>query len=65
GRLDEAIRKYQAALRINPNYAEAHYSLGVTYGLQGRRDETIREVQLAAQLGYEPAREVLVQMGLL
>ena len=36
GRIDEAIREYQAALRINPDDAEAHYNLGVVYGQQGR-----------------------------
>ena len=29
GRTDEAIREYQAALRINPDSADAHHNLGV------------------------------------
>ena len=32
GRPEDAIREYQAALRVNPNYADAHYNLGVAYG---------------------------------
>ena len=50
GRTDEAIREFQAALRINPNVAEAHYSLGVIYMQQGRMDEAIREYQAALRI---------------
>ena len=35
GRTDEAIREYQAALRINPDYAKAHCNLGVAYARTG------------------------------
>ena len=50
GRTDEAIREYQAALRINPDYDEAHYNLGVIYRQQGRIDEAIREYQAALRI---------------
>ena len=46
----EEIREYQAALRINPDYAEAHYNLGVVYTRQGRIDEAIRELQAALRI---------------
>jgi len=55
GRWDEAIREYQAALRINPEYAEAHYNLGVAYAEQGRLDEAIREWQAALRINPEYA----------
>ena len=45
GRTDEETREYQAALRINPDYADAHYNLGVIYGQRGapmRRCGSIR-----------------------
>ncbi|MCA9210962.1 MAG: tetratricopeptide repeat protein, partial [Planctomycetales bacterium] len=35
GRLDEAIERYQAALRIDANYAEAHYALSLIRLLRG------------------------------
>ena len=50
GHLDEAIREYQAALRINPDFAEAHLNLGMAYGQQGRPDEAIREYQAALRI---------------
>ena len=34
-------------LRSNPDYANAHFDLGVVYGQQGRTDEAIREYQAA------------------
>jgi len=50
GRLDEAIREYQAALRVNPNYAETHYNLGLAYRQQGRLDEAIHEYEAALRI---------------
>ena len=50
GRLDEAIKELQVALRLNPAYANAHNSLGIVYALQGRLDEAIREYQTALRL---------------
>jgi serine/threonine protein kinase len=41
GRTDEAIREYQAALRINPDYAEAHNNLAAC-----RRVVTLRQAGL-------------------
>ncbi|GAF92455.1 unnamed protein product, partial [marine sediment metagenome] len=35
GRLDEAIREFQAALRTSQDYAKAHYVLGLAYEQQG------------------------------
>jgi len=62
GRLDESPREYEAALSIKPNDAEMHYMLATIYARQGR-PEAIRELQLAAQLGFEPARHGLAQIG--
>ena len=50
GRTDEAIREFQTALRINPDYAKAHYHLGMACGQQGRTDEEIREYQAALRI---------------
>jgi hypothetical protein len=50
-------------LRVNPDLAEGHFSLGLAYGQQGREDEAIREVRIAARLGHQPAREALAAWG--
>jgi len=44
-RWDDAVREFQAALRIDPDNASAHFALGVVYGKQGNSDEAIREFQ--------------------
>ena len=35
GNLDQAIAKYQKALQIDPNFAQAHNNLGLVYYNQG------------------------------
>lgn len=40
-RLDEAKEHYLKALRINPDYMEAHNNLGIALEMQGLRDEAI------------------------
>jgi superkiller protein 3 len=50
GKLDEAVREYQEALRINPNLAEAHNNLGLAYSDQGKLDEAVRECQEALKI---------------
>ena len=59
--MDEAMREYQAALRINPDYSDAHNNLGVVYWQRGRLDEAKREFQTALRLNprYVAARNNL------
>ena len=54
GRLDEAIRQFQAALRLNPDFAPAHNELAATLGQKGQLDAAIREFQEAIRIepGY-------------
>lgn len=37
GQLDEAAEEFQAVLEINPNYAQAHYLLGLIYEKKGEK----------------------------
>ncbi len=55
GHWEDAIREYQAALRIDPNYAEAHYNLGVAYYQQGCWEDAIREYQAALRINPDYA----------
>jgi len=50
--LPEAKAEFEAALRIRPDYAEAHYNLGKTLALTGRLPEAMVEYQSA--LRYPP-----------
>ena len=55
GRSDEAIREYQLALKLKPNYADVHNNLGNIYKDQGRLDEAIKEYQLVLRLQPDSA----------
>ena len=50
GQPDEAIRQFQEAIRLKPDYAEAHSNLGTAFFQQGRADEAIRQYQEALRL---------------
>jgi type IV pilus assembly protein PilF len=39
GQGDEAIREFQAAIRISPAYVEAHFGLGRVFFIAGRKEE--------------------------
>jgi protein O-mannosyl-transferase len=54
GQPDEAIRQFQAALRLNPDFAPAHNELATTLGQKGQLDEAIRQFQEAIRIepGY-------------
>ena len=41
GKLDEAVASYQRALRLKPDYAEAHNNLGVAFKEQGKLTEAV------------------------
>ena len=59
--LDEAIAEYRAAIRITPDFAEAHSSLGVALAGQGKLDEAITEIRKArdnAPRGSELAQSI-------
>ena len=43
--MDEAIREYRDAIRINPDYAGAHNNLGIALKKKGLVDEAIREYE--------------------
>jgi tetratricopeptide (TPR) repeat protein len=62
----KAIQEYKIALQINPDFIEAQENLALSHfnlaGLlleQGQQDNAIREITLAAELGFKPAQELL------
>lgn len=46
-RYDKAVRQYQKALELEPNYAVAHTGLGWVYAVQGRYGEAIGPLRQA------------------
>lgn len=58
GKIDDAIGKFQEALRINPSFADAHANLAVALGLQEKFNEAIPHYAEALRLqpGHREAR---------
>ena len=54
---DEAIRDYDQAIALKPNYAIAHKNRGDAYAKKGEFDRAIRNYDLAIELkpGYASA----------
>lgn len=44
GHLDEAIEEYQKAVSLNPNYADPHYELGLSFQYRGLYDKAVYEL---------------------
>jgi len=61
GREAEAIPHLEAALRFEPNFADAHYNLGVALsGIPGRMPEAIRHLEAALRIKPDPELQQLV-----
>jgi tetratricopeptide (TPR) repeat protein len=56
GQIDDAIRQYQEAIRLQPNYAGTHYNLGNVLADKGHIDDAIRQYQEAIRLQPDYAR---------
>ena len=50
GDLDQAIEHFRQALRVEPQFAEAHESLGRALALQGKRDQAAQHYQEALRI---------------
>lgn len=50
GKLDEAVKHVQKAIRIDPQWAVAHQDLGICYGRMHEYEKAIPELQSASEL---------------
>ena len=61
GKLGEAIEQFRNALRLVPDFAEAHYHLALAYDGLGQTDEAMSRLNEALRLrrDFIPARYLL------
>ena len=50
GSFDEAVKEYEAALQLKPDYGNAHNNLGTVLAARGRLPEAIAHFRDAARL---------------
>lgn len=62
GSLSTAIAHFLATLKIDPTCARAHYALGLAYYRKDEQELGLREVELAQQFGFEPAKTFLANI---
>jgi tetratricopeptide (TPR) repeat protein len=55
GKTEEALAGYRTAIRLNPDYAPAHYALACALGEQGRSDEAVALYRTAIRLNPDYA----------
>jgi tetratricopeptide (TPR) repeat protein len=61
-RSGEAVAHFQAALRLRPDYADAHYNLGIALANQpGNMPEALRHFEAALKLRPDPELRKLVE----
>jgi Flp pilus assembly protein TadD len=62
--VDRAIDEFREAVRLKPDSAEAHYSLGAAYMNAERYDEASALFQKAIEIdpGHRPARIMLKEL---
>jgi tetratricopeptide (TPR) repeat protein len=61
GRLPDAIAEYQAALRINPDFVQAHINLGNALLHTGQTAGAIVEYEAAVRLQPNPEVQRLLE----
>ena len=53
GAFDSALKYAMQSVKINPNYAEGHFELGVIYRKIGRKQDAVTELRKAVELAPE------------
>ena len=53
--MDAAVKSYEKAFAINPDYAEAHNNLGVTLKELGQLDDAVKSYKKALAINPEYA----------
>ena len=56
GRIEAAVERFQAAIKLNPDYALAHYQLSLAYRKKGQTVAAQTALKQAEQLGFKPKK---------
>ncbi|HPM90890.1 MAG TPA: tetratricopeptide repeat protein, partial [Tenuifilaceae bacterium] len=54
----EAVEAFKQAIRINPDYADAHLGLGVTYFIVGNNGSALEEYRILKELDRDLANKL-------
>jgi tetratricopeptide (TPR) repeat protein len=52
GKYKEAIKSFKQAIRIDPDYRDAHYNLGVAYNSLSDRGSAMGQMMILRRLDY-------------
>ena len=66
GRTDEAVQQFQEALRLDPDYAEAHRNFATVLLKIGHRDEAVTHFREALRIkpDDQTVRDQMRQLGI-
>ncbi len=54
GKLEKAIKSYQKVVSAHPEFAKAHFNLGIAYRAAGQKNEAIESLKRARDLSTDP-----------
>jgi tetratricopeptide (TPR) repeat protein len=57
--LDEVITTLKSAIKLNPNYAKAHFGPGMAYSATGDKQAALKECRAIKKLDPKLAQQLL------
>ena len=58
GRFSEALPQYNASLRIQPDYAQGYYGLGLTHAAMGNTASALRSLSRLSKIDLRLAQQL-------
>ena len=59
GQLKEAVKDFNKAIRLNPEFADAYYNRAVVHYQMKQYDKSWQDIDKAQELGYRIERDLL------